>query len=97
MIDVLSLSARSELMGRIKGTNTRPEMAVRRLLHKLGYRYRLHERKLPGRPDIVFAAKHAVIFVHGCFWHRHNCSHAYTPKSRTEFWQAKFKTFFNSF
>jgi DNA mismatch endonuclease (patch repair protein) len=90
MTDIISPEDRSALMGRIRGTDTGPELLVRRLLHKLGYRYRLHQRKLPGRPDIVFRAKRAVIFVHGCFWHRHDCGLAYVPKSRSEFWRTKF-------
>jgi DNA mismatch endonuclease (patch repair protein) len=90
MVDIISRERRSLLMGRIRATNTGPELFVRRLLHKLGYRYRLHQRKLPGRPDIVFTAKRAVIFVHGCFWHRHDCDHAYMPKTRKTFWQTKF-------
>ena len=77
-------------MGRSKGTNTGPELIVRRLLHRLGYRYTLHARDLPGRPDIVFTARHAAIFVHGCFWHRHDCGEAYVPKSRRDFWKKKF-------
>jgi DNA mismatch endonuclease, patch repair protein len=90
-VDIISTERRSALMGRIKGTNTGPEMVVRRLLHKLGYHYRLHQRKLPGSPDIVFAARRSVIFVHGCFWHRHDCNYAYMPKSRAAFWRTKFQ------
>src|SRR5260221_3334640 len=88
--DIMSPQARSALMAKIRGTDTRPELIVRRLLHKLGYRYRLHAKKLPGRPDIIFPGRRAAIFVHGCFWHRHDCSYAYTPKSRREFWLRKF-------
>lgn len=88
--DIMSPEARSALMAKIRGTDTRPELIVRRLLHKLGYRYRLHAKKLPGRPDIIFPGRRAAIFVHGCFWHRHNCIYAYTPKSRSEFWLRKF-------
>ena len=77
-------------MSRVRPTDTRPEMVVRRLVHGLGYRYRLHGQKLPGRPDLVFAARRKVIFVHGCFWHRHpGCRLARTPKSRVNFWRAK--------
>lgn len=90
MVDIISSERRSALMGRIKGTNTGPELVVRRLLHKLGYRYRLHQRKLPGRPDIAFVSRRRVIFIHGCFWHRHDCKYAYMPKSRTAFWRKKF-------
>ena len=78
-------------MSRIRSKNTKPEIVVRSLLHKLGYRFRLHSSKLPGKPDIVLPKYHTVIFVHGCFWHRHpGCKYAYSPKSRVEFWQKKF-------
>lgn len=78
-------------MGRIRGVDTGPEMAVRRAAHRLGYRFRLHRRSLPGRPDLVFPSRRAAIFVHGCFWHRHEgCRKASMPKTRVEFWQAKF-------
>ncbi|MDE4914275.1 DNA mismatch endonuclease Vsr [Methylobacterium sp. 092160098-2] len=90
-MDKLEPAARSALMGRIRGTDTAPEMAVRRAAHRLGYRFRLHRRSLPGRPDLVFPARRAVIFVHGCFWHRHEgCAKASTPKTRTDFWTGKF-------
>ncbi len=80
-------------MGRIGPQDTKPEMIVRRLLHSLGYRYRLHRRDLPGTPDIVFPSRRQVIFVHGCFWHRHpGCKAASTPKTRTTFWTDKFET-----
>ncbi len=83
---------RSALMGRIRGRDTKPEMAVRRLLHGLGYRYRLHAPDLPGRPDVVFRGRRKVIFIHGCFWHQHEgCRDATAPKTRVAFWQAKFK------
>jgi DNA mismatch endonuclease (patch repair protein) len=91
MIDIMSPDRRSALMGRIRGTDTRPELFLRRMLHKFGYRYRLHQRELPGRPDIVFRGRRTVIFVHGCFWHRHGCSRAYVPKSRRAFWRKKFE------
>ena len=79
-------------MAAVQSEDTGPEMAVRKIVHGLGYRYRLHVRTLPGRPDLVFPARRKVIFVHGCFWHRHSsCKFCYTPKSRTEFWSAKFK------
>jgi len=78
-------------MSRIRSKNTKPEIAVRSLLHYLGYRFRLHNRSLPGNPDIILSKYHTVIFVHGCFWHRHRgCRFAYTPKSRQEFWINKF-------
>ena len=85
-------SARSALMARIRGRDTAPEIAVRRLLYKHGYRYRLHARDLPGRPDIVFRGRRKVIFVHGCFWHQHKgCRHATIPKTRTAYWSRKFE------
>jgi DNA mismatch endonuclease (patch repair protein) len=80
------------MMGRIKGKGTKPEIAVRKLAHAMGYRFRLHCRDLPGKPDLVFRSRNTVIFVHGCFWHRHEgCRYKYTPKSNIEFWQRKFK------
>jgi DNA mismatch endonuclease (patch repair protein) len=79
-------------MAAIKGKNTSPEIKVRRLLHALGYRYRLHVRSLPGCPDIVLPKHHAVIFVHGCFWHMHKCRYGrVVPATNTEFWQNKRK------
>lgn len=78
-------------MSRIKGKDTKPELIVRSLLHSMRYRYRLHQKNLPGKPDLVFKKYRSVIFVHGCFWHRHKgCKFAYEPKSRHEFWQKKF-------
>ncbi len=88
--DIMSKAKRSALMSRIRGRDTGPELTVRRLLHAMGYRYRLQARDLPGRPDIVFRRRHVALFVHGCFWHRHDCGLAYTPKTRREFWQSKF-------
>ncbi|WP_298434716.1 very short patch repair endonuclease [uncultured Jannaschia sp.] len=83
--------ARSALMRRIGPKNTKPEMVVRQTLHRLGYRFRLHAKELPGRPDIVFRPRKKVIFVHGCFWHRHpGCRKSTSPKTRREFWEAKF-------
>lgn len=79
-------------MSGIRGKNTQPEMLVRRLLHAMGYRYRLHARELPGKPDIVFRKRRIAIFVHGCFWHRHpdpECRLARMPKSRMDFWEPK--------
>ncbi|MBT3055799.1 MAG: DNA mismatch endonuclease Vsr [Candidatus Thiodiazotropha sp. (ex Codakia orbicularis)] len=90
MTDTLSKEDRSKLMSRIHGRDTRPEMIVRGLIHKLGYRYRLHAKFLPGKPDLVFTARKKVIFVHGCFWHRHtDCKLARLPKSRLGFWLPK--------
>lgn len=78
-------------MSRIKGRDTGPEMRLRSLLHRAGFRFRLHPKELSGKPDIVLPKYHAVIFVHGCFWHRHDgCRNATTPSTRTDFWQAKF-------
>ncbi len=79
-------------MAQITGRNTGPEVRVRKVLHRLGYRFRLHRSDLPGCPDIVLPKHHTVVFVHGCFWHRHaGCKLAYLPKSRTEFWNKKFE------
>ena len=83
---------RSRNMSAIKSKNTKPEIAVRKLLHSMGYRFRLHRKDSPGSPDIVLPKYKTVIFVHGCFWHRHeNCKYASTPKTRKEFWENKFK------
>ena len=90
MADILTPKERSELMSRIRGVNTKPELIVRRALHGLGYRFRTHVRRLPGRPDLVFSKRRAVVFVHGCFWHRHGCMRTYFPKSRRKFWETKF-------
>jgi DNA mismatch endonuclease (patch repair protein) len=82
---------RSHIMRSVGRQHTRPEMVVRRVVHALGGRYRLHRGNLPGKPDLVFPGKRKVIFVHGCFWHHHEgCSKASLPKTRTEFWAAKF-------
>lgn len=82
---------RSKIMSSVGSKNTKPEMVVRRLLHSANYRYRLHRKDLPGRPDIVFGSRRKAIFVHGCFWHRHDgCSKATTPKTREDFWREKF-------
>ena len=90
MVDSLDQAARSAVMARVRGKNTRPEMIVRKLVFAAGYRYRLHVRKLPGSPDLVFPSRKKVIFVHGCFWHRHEgCALARIPKSRVAFWVDK--------
>ena len=82
---------RSRNMSAIKSKNTKPEIKVRKVLHSMGYRFRLHSKDLPGSPDIVLPKYKTVIFVHGCFWHRHqNCKYASTPKTRQEFWNKKF-------
>ena len=89
--DVLTPAQRRYCMSRIRGKDTKPELAVRQLLHGLGYRYRLHDRRLPGRPDLVFPGLRKVIFVHGCFWHRHNCRFGRVmPSTRRGFWSDKF-------
>ncbi|MDP1730519.1 MAG: very short patch repair endonuclease [Devosia sp.] len=92
LMDTLTSEQRSERMGRVRGRDTGTEMRVRRLLYRLGYRYRLHARDLPGCPDIVFRRRKIAVFVHGCFWHRHtdpNCKLARLPKSRLDFWLPK--------
>lgn len=90
MADIMSPEQRSERMSRIRGRDTHPELALRRLLHAAGFRYRLHQ-SLPGRPDLVLPKYRAIIFVHGCFWHRHaGCRVANTPKSNVDFWTGKF-------
>jgi DNA mismatch endonuclease, patch repair protein len=89
MVDNRSPESRSALMSRIGGKDTAPELAVRRLLHALGYRFRLHRRDLPGTPDIVFPSRKRAIFVNGCFWHGHGCRIGRAPKSRQEFWLPK--------
>lgn len=90
MADTLSPKERSERMSRIRGKGSAPEMKLRRLVHGMGFRYRLHIKELPGKPDLVFPSRHAVIFMHGCFWHRHQgCKLARLPKSKLDFWKTK--------
>ena len=92
MADVVSKERRSWMMSRIGPRDTQPELAVRSYLHRTGLRFRLHDRRLPGRPDLVLPKYRAVIFVHGCFWHRHGgCREATMPTTREEFWQRKFE------
>lgn len=91
MVDIVSPEVRSRMMGRIRGKNTAPEIAVRKAAHRMGLRFRIHRKDLPGNPDLVFAKHGTVVFVHGCFWHRHDCGLAAEPKTRPEFWSAKFK------
>lgn len=90
-MDTVDRETRSRVMSRIRGRDTKPEMAVRRLTHRMGYRFRLHRRDLAGSPDLVFPGRRKVIFVHGCYWHRHpGCRFAYSPKSNVDFWNEKF-------
>lgn len=90
-MDIINKEQRSRNMAQIRAKDTKPELLVRRFVHSMGFRYRLHRRDLPGTPDLVFPRHRKVIFVHGCFWHRHlDCRFAYTPKSNTEFWSTKF-------
>ncbi|MDX1935354.1 MAG: DNA mismatch endonuclease Vsr [Capsulimonadales bacterium] len=89
MADIYSPEKRSAVMRSVRTTHTQPERTVRRTLHALGYRFRLHRKDLPGRPDIVLPRHHTVLFVHGCFWHRHDCPKGTLPVNRAEFWRAK--------
>lgn len=89
MVDRLTPAQRSELMSRIRGRDTRPEMTVRRLLHGMGFRYRLHRRDIPGTPDIVLPRWKAIVLVHGCFFHGHACPAFRLPSSNREFWERK--------
>ncbi|MCG8362899.1 MAG: DNA mismatch endonuclease Vsr [Pseudanabaenales cyanobacterium] len=90
MADTFSKNQRSAIMRAVKSNDTKPEMLVRQLVHSLGYRYRLHRADLPGKPDLVFSSRRKAIFVHGCFWHGHDCSRgARMPKSNTDYWRRK--------
>ena len=92
MADTISKERRSELMSRIRSKNSKVELLIRSLVHRMGYRFRLHRKGLPGKPDLVFPSRKKAIFVHGCFWHWHpdpNCKRARMPKSRPEFWKPK--------
>lgn len=89
MVDIVSPEVRSRIMSRIRGKDTKPERIVRSFLHRMGFRFRLHRRDLPGNPDIVLPKYRSVVFVHGCFWHRHQCANNRPPKSRVQFWQQK--------
>ena len=92
MTDIVSPEKRSAIMARIGSRDTKPELRVRRAAHAMGLRFRLHRRDLPGTPDLVFPKYRVALFVHGCYWHRHEgCLKAYTPKSRVDFWQKKFR------
>jgi DNA mismatch endonuclease, patch repair protein len=91
MADILNTIQRSALMSRIGPVNSKPELIVRRCLHRMGYRYALHDTKLPGTPDIILRKYSTIVFVHGCFWHRHvGCKKSTMPKTRQAFWEAKF-------
>lgn len=91
MTDVVDIATRSRMMRGIKGSDTKPELILRSYLHSSGYRFRLHRKDLPGSPDLVLSRHKLVVFVHGCFWHRHpGCFYATTPQSRQEFWEQKF-------
>lgn len=89
MVDVVNRATRSRMMSGIKGKNTQPELLIRQGLHRLGFRYSLHNKKLPGKPDMVFGKYKAVIFIHGCFWHAHNCHLFKWPSTRPQFWREK--------
>ena len=90
-MDIISKEKRSWNMSRIRSKDTKPEKIVRSLLHSMGYRFKLHVKDLPGKPDIVLPKYKKAIFVHGCFWHRHpKCKYTYTPKSKIDFWEKKF-------
>lgn len=91
-MDKVSAESRSAVMAAIRSKNTKPELALRHIAHRLGYRFRLHRKDLPGKPDLVFPARRAVVFVHGCFWHNHpdpTCKAAGLPKSKLDYWEPK--------
>lgn len=91
MTDTVNVKKRSEIMARIRGRDTQPELVVRRIAHRLGFRFRLHRKDLPGSPDIVFPRYRSIIMVHGCFWHRHRgCRFASIPKTNVRYWEDKF-------
>ena len=91
MPDIYTPQKRKEIMGKIRARNTQPEIIVRSILHKLGYRFRLHRKDLPGRPDIVLPKHKIVIYVNGCFWHQHECSRGCIPETNYDFWKAKLR------
>jgi DNA mismatch endonuclease (patch repair protein) len=91
-MDTRSLEQRRRIMQSVGTKDTGPELIVRRLLYSLGFRYRLHGKKLPGKPDLVFASRRKAVFVHGCFWHNHECSKGRAPKSKAEYWLPKLET-----
>lgn len=88
-MDTLTPAQRSDRMSRVRSRDTKPELMVRRMVHKMGYRYRLHRRDLPGIPDLVFPSRRTIIFVHGCFWHGHACKRARLPRTHVVFWREK--------
>lgn len=88
-MDKISPARRSANMSAIRSSDTKPELLVRKLAHRCGYRFRLHRKDLPGKPDLVFPARKAVIFVHGCFWHMHGCPSVRVPKSNADYWRPK--------
>lgn len=91
-MDIVSVKKRSEIMSKVRSRDTKPEMFVRKIVSSLGFRYRLHNRNLPGKPDLSNATRKKAIFVHGCFWHRHaNCKMASVPASNKEYWKEKFR------
>lgn len=93
MADIVDSRTRSRMMSGIKGKNTKPEMLVRRHLHRKGLRFRLHGKDLPGKPDLIFPGRRVALFVHGCFWHRHEgCPKATTPSTNSRFWENKFSS-----
>ena len=89
MADIVTAAVRSRMMSGIRSTNTKPEMLLRKALHGAGFRFRLHDPRLPGKPDMVFPRYRAALFAHGCFWHGHDCHLFKMPSSRREFWQSK--------
>jgi len=89
-MDTVDKKTRSRIMASVGQKDTKPEIALRRELHRIGFRYLVNDKRLPGSPDLVFPKYRAVIFVHGCFWHRHGCKYSTTPKSRKKFWENKF-------
>lgn len=91
-MDIVTKEKRSWMMSRIRGRNTKPEMIVRSLAHQMGFRFRLHQKDLPGKPDLVFKQLNKIIFVHGCFWHHHGrCKIAHIPSTNKKFWREKFE------
>jgi DNA mismatch endonuclease (patch repair protein) len=90
-MDTVDTKTRSKILKSVPQKDTKPEMRLRKALHGMGFRYRLHDKRLPGSPDLVFPKYKAVIFVHGYFWHRHGCKQTTTPSTREDFWRAKFK------